>query len=84
MRRQGAVGIASARLLSSLGVHTFVHSPKEEVGLCTKEEKLYGLSGEGISRRFEGELFFIFFIFSILLKSCIKMSSLLQKQSEIL
>lgn len=52
--RQGAVGIASARILSTLGVHTFIHSPKEELSVCTREEKLYGLSGEGISRRLEG------------------------------
>jgi len=49
---QGAVGIATARLLSTLGVHTFVHSPKEELTVCASEEKLYKLSGELFSRKF--------------------------------
>ncbi|ODM97889.1 Enhancer of mRNA-decapping protein 3 [Orchesella cincta] len=47
---QGAIGIATARILASLGVHTCVYSPKEEVHLCAAEELLYNLTGEILTR----------------------------------
>jgi hypothetical protein len=33
-----------------LGIHCYVHSPKEELHICLKEEKLYKLCGEGFGR----------------------------------
>jgi len=51
---QGAVGTAAARVMASLGVRTVVHSPKEELTVCAREEKLYGLTGESFTRRLSG------------------------------
>lgn len=51
---QGAIGIATARILASLGVHTCVHAPKEELQLCATEESLYRLSGETFTRQIGG------------------------------
>lgn len=51
---QGAIGIATARILASMGVHTCVCSAKEELQLCAPEEMLYNLSGEMFSRQIGG------------------------------
>ncbi|XP_021949058.1 enhancer of mRNA-decapping protein 3-like [Folsomia candida] len=47
---QGAVGIATGRMLSTLGVHVVVYSPKEELTVVAMEEKLYKLCGEAFTR----------------------------------
>lgn len=51
---QGAIGICAARILASMGVHTCVYSPKEEIQLCTPEEYLYNLTGERLTRQISG------------------------------
>lgn len=51
---QGAIGISVARILASLGVHTCVHAPKEELQLCATEEILYSMSGETLTRQLKG------------------------------
>lgn len=54
--RQGAVGIATGRMLSTLGVHVVVYSPKEELTVVAMEEKLYKLCGEAFTRVESGKL----------------------------
>ncbi|CAG7837534.1 unnamed protein product [Allacma fusca] len=51
---QGAVGICVARILATQGVDTTVYAPKEEKGVCEKEESLYKCTGNLLSRSLKG------------------------------
>ena len=51
---QGGVGICAARILATQGVETTVYAPKEEKGVCEREENLYKCTGNCLTRSLKG------------------------------
>jgi predicted membrane chloride channel (bestrophin family) len=49
------VGLATARVLATLGVSTTVYCPKQEIHLCAVEESLYQLGGGVVHRQWPEE-----------------------------